>query len=59
MTAVSQVSGKYVYTDGSGNATIYTEDTSTGTAVYKDENGNILTDAAVIAALSRTAASPT
>ena len=51
VTAVSQVSGKYVYTDGSGNATIYTEDTSTGTAVYKDENGNILTDAAVIAAL--------
>ena len=45
------VPNQYIYTDAAGNQKIITADDSTGSVVYKDETGAVVTDAAVIAAL--------
>lgn len=50
VTKIDRVAGTYLYQTGS-ETVLYTEDTSSGTSVYKGPDGEILTDETVIQAL--------
>lgn len=51
VTSIDPVEGTYIYVSEDGEEVLYTEDISSGSLVYKDQDGNILVDEMVIAAL--------